>query len=94
MLCYEDLREDGFTEKFKFDSMPPQSESWHPTPSIEDSQYSSSATTVVARVIDEEDDTISPAMAALHHDSAPGPSTPPNTNVDPAAPTSSPTGNE
>ena len=48
MLCSEeDLREDGFTEQFKFDSRPPQSASWHPTPSIEDSEYSSSAPTIV-----------------------------------------------
>src|SRR3990170_6080602 len=74
MLCSEDdLREDGFTEKFKFDSRPPQSTSWRPTPSIEDSEYSSSAATIVARVIDEEDDATSPAMGSLHHDSALGP---------------------
>ena len=29
MLCSEDdLREDGFTESFKFDSRPPQNASW------------------------------------------------------------------
>ena len=95
MLCpEEDLREDGFTENFKFDSRPPQNASWRRTPSIEDSEHSSSAATVVARVIDEEDDATSPVMASLHHDAALGLSAPPNTNVDPAALTSSPTGNE
>ena len=95
MLCSEDdLREDGFTERFKFDSRPPQSASWRPNPSIEDLEYSSSAPTVVARVIDEEDYATSPAMASMHHDSASGPSAPPNSNVDPPAPTSSLTGTE
>ena len=90
----DDLHEDGFIEHFKFDSRPPQLARWHPNPSIEDSEYSSTAATVVARVIDEEDDATSPVMASLHHDAALGLSAPPNTNVDPAALTSSPTGNE
>ena len=95
MLCAEDdLRADGFTENFKFDSMPPQNASWRRTPSIEDSEYSSSAATVVARVVDEEDDATSPALTAQHDDAAQGPSAPPNSNVDPTAPTSSPTGND
>lgn len=85
---------DGFTEHFKFDSRPPQSVSLRPTPSIEDSEYSFSAATVVARVIDEEDDATSPAIASLHHDSASGPFAPPNSNVNPATPTSSSHGNE
>ena len=94
LLYFEDdLREDGFTEKFKFDSRPPQSASWRPTPSIEDSEYSSSVATVVARVINEEDDTTSPALASLHQDASPGPSAPPNSNIDPAATASSPPGN-
>ena len=94
LLCSkDDLRADGFTERFKFDSRPPQSASWRPTPSLEDFDYSSSAPTIVARVIDEEDDATSPTMAALHLDTAPGPSTPPNSSVDPA-PSSTPDGNE
>ena len=94
LLCpEEDLREDGFTEGFKFDSRPPRNASWRRTPSIEDSEYSSSAATVVARVVDEEDDATSPTMAALHLDTAPGPSAPPNSSVDPA-PSSTPDGNE
>ena len=94
LLCSEDdLHEDGFTEGFKFDSRPPQNASWRRTPSIEDSEYSSSAATVVARVVDEEDDATSPTMASLHLDTAPGPSAPPNSNVDPAPP-SAPSGNE
>ena len=94
MLCSEDdLREDGFTEHFKFDSRPPQNASWRRTPPIVDSEYSSSVATVVARVIDEEDDSTSPTMAALHLDSTSGPSAPPNSNDDPAPP-STPAGNE
>ena len=94
LLCLEeDLREDGFAEGFKFDSRPPRNASWRHTPSIEDSEYSSLATTVVARVIDEEDDATSPTMATLHLDTAPGPSAPPNSSVDPA-PTSTPDGDK
>ena len=94
LLCSEDdLRADGFTEHFKFDSRPPQNASWHRTPSIEDSGHSSSAPTVVAIVVDEEDDATSPTMASLHLDTAPGPSAPPNSNVDPA-PSSTPDANE
>ena len=85
LLCpEEDLREDGFAEGFKFDSKPPQNASWRRTPSIEDSEYSSSAATVVGRVIDEEDDATSPTMASPRLDIAPAPSTPPNSNDDPA----------
>ena len=94
ILCpEEDLREDGFTENFNFDASPPQNASWHRTLSIEDSEHSASAATVVARVFDEEDDTTSPTLAALHHDTASGPSAPPNATVDPA-PSSTPAGNE
>ena len=94
LLCFEDdLRADGFTEHFKFDSRPPENASWRRTPSIEDSEHSSSASTVVARVVDEEDDATSPTLAALHDDSASGPSAPPNFNVDPA-PSSNPAGSE
>ena len=92
MLCSEDeLTIDGFTARSKFNSKPPQSATWLPAPSIEDSDYTSSAPNVVVRVIDEEEDTTSPAMASLHHNAASGPSAPPNSNIDPAAPTSSPT---
>ena len=95
MLCpEEDLCEDGFTENFKFDSKPLQNASWRRTPSIEDSEHSSSAATIVVRVIDEEDDATSPVLTALHDVVAQGPSAPPNSNIDPAAPTSSPPGNE
>ena len=61
---------------------------------LEDSEYSSTAATVVARVVDEEDDATSPALTAHHNDAAPGPSAPRNSTIDPAAPTSSPTRNE
>ena len=94
LLCFgDDLCEDGFIESFKFDSRPPQNASWRRTPSIEDSEHSSLAATVVARVVDEEDDATSLTLAALHHDSMAGPSAPPNSNDDPA-PSSTPTGNE
>ena len=94
MLCSEDdLRKDGFTEDFKFDSRPPQNASWRRTPSIEDSERSSSAATVVARVVDEEDDATSTTMASLHLDTASSPTAPPNSNIDPA-PSSAPSGNE
>ena len=89
----DDLREDGFKERYKFDSTPPQNAILHRTPSLEDSEYSSSAATVVARVVDEEDDTTSPTMTLPRLDTAPGPSAPPNSNVDPA-PSSTPDGNE
>jgi hypothetical protein len=89
LLCSEeDLATDGFKENFKFSSKPPSTEKWCVTPSIEDSDYSSFAPTVHTRVIDEEDDATSPAIASLHRDSASGPSAPPNSNVDPAATTS------
>src|SRR3954469_19626195 len=55
-----DLQDDGFTEKFKFDSTPPWNVVLRRTPSLEDSEYSSSTATVNAKVIDEEDDATSP----------------------------------
>ena len=94
LLCpEEDLREDGFTEGLKFDSTPPRIASWCRTPPIEDSEYSSSGATVVARVVKEVDDATSPAMASLRLYTTPGPSAPPNSNVDPT-PSSTPDGNE
>ena len=93
MCSEEDLHKDGFTEGFKFDSRPPRNASWRRTPSLEDSEYSSLAVTVVANVLDEEDDATSPTMAALHLDSASGLSAPPNSNDDPA-PSSTLAGNE
>ena len=63
------------------------------TPSIEGSEYSSSVATVVARVVDEEDDATSPTMTSSRLDIALGPSAPPNSNVDPA-PASTPDGDE
>ena len=89
----DDLQQDGFTERFKFDSMPPQIAVLCRTPSIEDSEYSSSAATVVARVVDEEDDATSPTMTSSRLDTALGPSAPPDSNVDPA-PSSTPDGNK
>ena len=93
LYSQDDLREDGFTESFKFDSKPPQNANWRRTPSIEEFDYSSSAATVVARVVDEEDNATSPTMTSQRLDTAPGPSAPPESNVDPA-PSSTPDGNE
>ena len=51
-----DLQDDGFTERCKFDSTPPRNAHLRRTPSLEDSDYSSLAATVNARVIDDQDD--------------------------------------
>ena len=82
MICTAgELEEDGFTERFKFDTTPPRRVVMHNTPSLEDSEFSSSAATVTARIIDEDDDATSPPPA-----SAPQRSAPPNNSIDPAAP--------
>src|SRR4051812_2825641 len=84
LLCAEaDLQDDGFTERFKFDSTPPRNAVLRRTPSLEDSDYSSSAAMVNARVIDDEDDATSPPSARI--DTAPSSSTPPNNNDNPVA---------
>ena len=57
-----DLQDYGFTERFKFDSTPPRNDVLRRTPSLEDSDYSSSAATVNANVIDDEDDATSPPL--------------------------------
>ena len=94
MMCSEDdLQEDGFTERFKFDSTPPRRAVLRRTPSLEDSEFSSSVATVNARVIEDEDDATSPPPHSAHFDSAPSSSAPPNITNDPA-PSSTPTGNE
>ena len=84
----DDLQQDGFTERFKFDFAPPRNVVLRRTPSLEDSEYSSLAATINARVIDDEDDATSPRI-----DTAPSTSAPPDTNVDPA-PYPTPHGNE
>ena len=83
-----DLQDDGFNERFQFDSTPPQNAVLRRTPSLEDSEYSSSAATVNARVINDEDDATSPRI-----DTAPSSSAPPNTTDDPTA-SPTPHGNE
>ena len=94
LMCSEDdLQDDGFTERFKFDSTPPRNAHLRRTPSLEDSEYSSSAATVNARVIDDEDDATSPTTTSPRIDTAPSSSAPPNLNVDPAA-SPTPHGNE
>ena len=86
LMCSEDdLQEDGFSERFKFDSTPPRRAVLRRTPSLEDSEFSSSAATVNARVIEDEDDATSPPPPSARLDSAPSSSAPPNTTNDPAA---------
>ena len=55
------------------------------TPSLEDSDYSSSVATVNAKVIDDEDDATSPPPTSARIDIAPSSSAPPNNNDNPAA---------
>ena len=88
-----DLQDDGFNERFKFDSTPPWNVVLYRTPSLEDSEYSSSAAAVHARVIDEADDATSPPPPSARIDTVPSPSAPPNLNNDPAA-SPTPHGNE
>ena len=71
LMCSEDdLQEDGFSERFKFDSTPPRRNVLRRTPSLEDSEFSSSAATVNARVIDDKDDATSPPLL-LHASTLP-----------------------
>ena len=88
-----DLQDDGFTERFKFDSTPPRNDHLRRTPSLEDFDYSSSAAIVSARVIDDQDDATSPAPTSARVDTAPSSSAPPDLNDDPAA-SPTPHGNE
>ena len=88
-----DLQDDGFTERFKFDTTPPGNAVLRQTPSLEDSDYSSSAATVNARVIDDEDDATSPTTTSPRIDIAPSSSAPPDLSDDPAA-SPTPHGNE
>ena len=80
-----DLQDDGFTERIKFDSTPPRNVVLRRTPSLEDSDYSSSAATVNARVIDDQDDATSTPPTSARIDTAPSSYAPPNLNDDPAA---------
>ena len=82
-----DLQDDGFTERFKFDSTPPRNDVLRRTPFLEDSDYSSSAATDNANVIDDEDDATSPPPTSARIDTAPSSSAPPNDNDNPAAST-------
>ena len=88
-----DLQDDGFTERFKFDSTPPRNVVLRRTPSLEDSEYSSSAAMVNARVINDEDDATSPPPTLARIDTTPSSSAPPNLNDDPGA-SPTPHGNE
>ena len=80
-----DLQDDGFNERFQFDSTPPRTAILRRTPSLEDSEYSSSAAMVNARVIDDEDDATSPPPTTARINTAPSSSTPPPNNDNPAA---------
>ena len=93
-MCSEDgLQEDGFSERFKFDSTPPRRTVLRRTPSLEDSEFSSSAATVNARVIDDEDNATSPPPTSARIDTAPSSSALPN-NTDDLAASPTPHGNE
>ena len=82
----DDLREDGYRQHFHFCAPPPHTEKWRQTPSLEDSDFSSEAPSVNARLAnDESDDVSSPSTA--HRDTAP--SSPAPANADPNAPSSS-----
>ena len=82
-----DLQDDGLNERFQFDSTPPRTAVVCRTPSLEYSEYSSSAATVNARVIDDEDDATSPPPTSACIDTTPSSSPPPNYNDNPAAST-------
>ena len=62
-----DLQDDGFTERFKFDSTPPRNDVLRRTPSLEDSEYSSSAATMNARVLDDANDATTSNLSACRH---------------------------
>ena len=86
LMCFEDdLQEDGFSERFKFDSTPPRMTVLRRTPSLEDSEFSSSTATVNARVIEDEDDATSPPPPSARLDTAPSSSAPPPNDDNPAA---------
>lgn len=84
LIAEADLQDNGFTERFKFDSTPPRTAVLRRNPSLEDSYYSSSAATVNARVIDDEDDATSPPPTFARIDTAPSTSAPPSNNDNPA----------
>ena len=87
------FKDDGFTERFKFDSTPPRNAVLRRTPSLEDSDYSSFAATVNANVIDDEDDATSPPPTSACIDIALSSSAPPN-NTDDVAASPTPHGNK
>ena len=93
MLAPEDeLREDGFHPRYIFGAPPPNAEKWRKTPSLEDSDYSSSAPSVNVRLADEADDATSLPPSTRRRGTAPGSSAP--APHDPAASSSStPAGN-
>ena len=80
-----DLQDDGFNERFQFDSTPPRTAVLRRTPSLEDSDYSSSAATVNSRVIDDEDDATSPPPTTARIVTTPSSSAPPTNDDNPAA---------
>ena len=82
MCSKDDLQEDGFTERFKFDSTPPRRAVLRRTPSLEDSEFSSARS-----------DATSPPPPSACFNSAPSSSAPQNTTNDPAT-SPTPHGNE
>ena len=84
LMCdEEDLQDNGFSKQLKFDSTPPRNAVLQRTPSLEDSEYSSSAATVNARVIDDQDDATSPPPMRI--ETAPSLSAAPNLDTNPAS---------
>ena len=82
----DDLREDGFKQCYKFGAPPPSAEQWRQTPSLEDSDYSSSAPSVNVRLADIADDATSLPPSTRRRGTTPSSSTP--APQDPAAPSS------
>ena len=90
---FDPAQDDGFTKRFKFDSTPPRNDVLRRIPSLEDFDYSSSAATVNANVIDDEDDATSPPPTSARINTAPSSSALPN-NTDDLAASPTPHGNE
>ena len=90
-----ELSADGFNERFPFCATPSaQAATWRATPSIESSDFSSSAPTIPPNVYDGDEYMTSPANPSARQDTASGPAAPPNSSIDPAATTSTPPGND
>src|SRR3990170_40208 len=77
-----ELSADGYHARYPFDSTPPTNvATWRAMPSIESSDYSSSALSALPHIPADEDVT-SPANPTMRQDTASGPAAPPNSSVD------------